>query len=103
MAFRDLLGNARLIKDATSVQHGIFDKSASLGHDLIMFDNIIEAPGHRVATNLLTRPRLCEALQIEPEDFIDLLGWAMNNPTEPKLAVIVPLLFAEKFPEGHQI
>ena len=92
MAFRDLLGNARLIKDATSVQHGIFDKSASLGHDLIMFDNIVEAPGHRVATNLLTRPRLCEALQIEPEDFIDLLGWAMNNPTEPQIASYGPVM-----------
>ncbi len=92
MAFRDLLGKAEIISEPTSVQHGIFDKSASVGHELLLFDNILEAPGHRVATNLLTRPRLCDALQIEPEDFIDLLGWAMENPSNPEIVENGPVL-----------
>ena len=72
--------------------HGIFDTSVSHNHGLLLFDNIIECPGHRVATNLLTRPRLCEALQIKPEEFIDLLGSAMNDPSEPKLVSNGPVL-----------
>ena len=85
MAFRDLLGAATVIDESTSILHGVFDKSKSTGHDLLLFENLQEAPGHRIAVNLLTRPRLCAALSIEPEDFIDLLGWAMKNPSEPKL------------------
>ena len=85
MAFRDLLGAASIISEPTSVLHGIFDKSKSVGHELLVFENLLEAPGHRVAVNFLTRPRLCAALSIEPEDFIDLLGWAMTNPGEPKI------------------
>ena len=92
MAFRDLLGKAELISQETSVLHGIFDTSVSHNHELLLFDNIIECPGHRVATNLLTRPRLCEALQIKPEEFIDLLGSAMNDPSEPKLVSNGPVL-----------
>ena len=71
MAFRDLLSAATEINDKTSVLHGVFDKSKASGHDLLVFNDIKEAQGHRVAVNLLTRPRLCAALGIEPEDFID--------------------------------
>ena len=80
MAFRDLLGAASIIDEPTSILHGVFDKSKSTGHDLLVFENLVETPGHKIAVNLLTRPRLCAALSIEPEDFIDLLGWAMENP-----------------------
>jgi len=92
MAFRDLLGAADIVDEPTSVLHGVFDKSKSTGHDLLLFENLIEAPGHRVAVNLLTRPRLCAALSIEPEDFIDLLGWAMTNPGVPQLVESGPVL-----------
>tara|TARA_B100000989_G_scaffold298850_1_gene290460 strand:+ start:2883 stop:4148 length:1266 start_codon:yes stop_codon:yes gene_type:complete len=92
MAFRDLLSAAVEIDETTSVLHGVFDKSKSTGHDLLVFNNILEADGHRVAVNLLTRPRLCSALGIPPEDFIDLLGWAMKNPMEPKIVETGPVL-----------
>ena len=68
MAFRDLLGAARIVSEPTSVLHGIFDASNNSGHELLLFDELIEAPGHRVALNLLTRKRLCFALNIEPEE-----------------------------------
>ena len=92
MAFRDLLGAATIIAEPTSVLHGIFDKSKSTGNELLIFENLIEAPGHRVAVNILTRPRLCAAFGIEPEDFIDLLGWAMENPGVPKFVESGPVM-----------
>ena len=92
MAFRDLLDSARTISEPTSVLHGIFDKSCSLNHQLLLFDNIIEAPGHRVALNLLTRNELCKGLSIAPEEFIDLLGSAMGELGEPKIVENGPVL-----------
>ena len=92
MAFRDLLGAASIVSEPTSVLHGVFDKSKSTGHELLLFENLIEAPGHKIAVNLLTRPRLCAALSIEPEEFIDLLGWAMNNPSEPNIVDSGPVM-----------
>ena len=92
MAFRDLLGAASIIDEPTSILHGVFDKSKSTGHDLLVFENLVETPGHKIAVNLLTRPRLCAALSIEPEDFIDLLGWAMENPRDPKIVEFGPVL-----------
>lgn len=92
MAFRDLLGAASIVDEPTSVLHGIFDKSNSTGHDLLVFENLIEAPGHKIALNLLTRPRLCEALSIEPEQFVDLLGWAMENPGTPRIVESGPVM-----------
>ncbi len=96
MAFRDLLGAATIIDEPTSVLHGVFDKSKSTGHNLLVFENLVETPGHRIAVNLLTRPRLCKALSIEPEQFIDLLGWAMNNPATPTIVDSGPVM------EEHQ-
>ena len=92
MAFRDLLGAATIIDEPTSVLHGVFDKSKSTGHNLLVFENLIETPGHKIAVNLLTRPRLCKALSIEPEQFVDLLGWAMNNPATPKIVDVGPVM-----------
>ncbi len=48
MAFRDLLGAATIIDEPTSVLHGVFDKSKSTGHNLLVFENLIETPGHRI-------------------------------------------------------
>jgi len=104
MAFRDLLGAASIITEPTSVLHGIFDKSKSTGNELLIFENLIEAPGHRVAVNLLTRPRLCAALAIEPEDFIDLLGWAMENPRDPRIVESGPVMECpQKVPDLTQL
>ena len=104
MAFRDLLGAASIITEPTSVLHGIFDKSKSTGNELLIFENLIEAPGHRVAVNLLTRPRLCAALAIEPEDFIDLLGWAMENPRDPRIVESGPVMECpQEFPDLTQL
>ena len=34
---------------------------------------------------MLTRDRLCEAIGIKPEVYIDTLAWAMKNPSTPEL------------------
>ena len=52
---------------------------------MTVFDNITECPGHRAAVNMLTRDRLCAAIGIEPEAYIDTLGWAMDHPSQPVL------------------
>ena len=52
---------------------------------MTVFDNIAECPGHRAAVNMLTRDRLCAAIGIEPEAYIDTLGWAMDHPSEPEM------------------
>ena len=54
-------------------------------HSLTVFEQIIEAPGHKAAVNLLTRERLCQAIGITPEQYIDTLAWAMENPSQPIL------------------
>ena len=41
MAFRDLLGAAKVIEEPTSILHGVFDKSKSTGHDLLVFENLV--------------------------------------------------------------
>ena len=74
MAFRDHLSAATTEKDAVSVIHGMFEYSRNNGHPLTIFENISECPGHRAAINLLTRERLCAAIGISPEDYIDTLG-----------------------------
>ena len=52
---------------------------------MLLFENISETPGHRAAVNLLTRERLCAAIGISPEEYIDTLAWAMENPSTPVL------------------
>jgi UbiD family decarboxylase len=52
---------------------------------MLLFENITETPGHRAAVNLLTRERLCAAIGITPEEYIDTLAWAMENPSTPIL------------------
>ena len=34
---------------------------------------------------MLTRDRLCEAIGIQPEVYIDTLAWAMKNPSSPEI------------------
>ena len=85
MAFRDHLKFAQTNSEPVSLIHGMWEVSKQQGHPLLIFDNISECPGHRAAVNLLTRDRLCEAIGISPEEYIDTLAWAMENPSEPKL------------------
>jgi len=85
MAFRDALGAATIVSDTVSLIHEIFDISRAKGHELLLFESIEQSPGHRAAINLLTRSRLCAALDIKAEDFLDLLQWAMNNPSTPEI------------------
>ena len=83
MAFRDHLTHARLVQDETSLIHGVWNYSRENNHPMLLFDNISEAKGQKIAVNMLTRDRLCEAIGIEPGVYIDTLAWAMKNPSEP--------------------
>ena len=86
MAFRDHLGAAKEEAAPTSLIHGMWNHSRASNHDLTLFTQISESPGHRAAINILTHSdRLCESIGISPEQYIDTLGWAMNNPSEPIL------------------
>ncbi len=99
MAFRDHLGAAEIVSDPVSVIHGMWEYSRQKNHPLLLFENISETPGHRAAVNLLTRERLCAAIGITPEEYIDTLAWAMDNPSVPK---IVPNDEAECFENRQQ-
>ena len=94
MAFRDHLGAAETITQPVSLIHGMWEYSKANQHPLLVFENILETPGHKAAVNLLTRERLCAAIGISPEEYIDTLAWAMENPSEP---IIVPSKDAECF------
>ena len=94
MAFRDHLGAAETISQPISLIHGMWEYSKGNQHPLLVFENILETPGHKAAVNLLTRERLCAAIGISPEEYIDTLAWAMENPSEP---IIVDAKEAECF------
>jgi UbiD family decarboxylase len=85
MAFRDHLGAATVETSEVSLIHGMLHHSRASGHAMTVFENITECPGHRAAVNMLTRDRLCAAIGIEPEAYIDTLGWAMGHPSTPVL------------------
>ena len=94
MAFRDHLGAAVSVNEPISLVHGLWRWSYANGGAMAVFESLEEAPGHRAAVNMLTRDRLCAAIGIEPEAYIDTLGWAMANPQEP---VMVPESEAEVY------
>ena len=63
-----------------SVAHHAFTIDDT-GHPMLLAEAPIEAPGHRVALNVLRRDRLCEGLGIEPpSSSISRLG--MANPQD---------------------
>ena len=66
MAFRDHLTHARLVQEETSLIHGVWNYSRDQNHPMLLFENISESKGQRIAVNMLTRDRLCEAIGIEP-------------------------------------
>ena len=85
MAFRDLLAGAIEINEEISVNHGMLNHSKSINHEAVVFNNITEAEGMRSAINVLARDRLCSIFEISPGELIDILAWAMKNPTDPEL------------------
>ena len=85
MAFRDLLAGAIEINEEISVNHGMLNHSKSINHEAVVFNNITEAEGMRSAINVLARDRLCSIFEISPGELIDILAWAMKNPTDPEV------------------
>lgn len=85
MAFRDLLDGAIEINEEISVNHGMLTHSKSINHEAVVFNNITEAEGMRSAINVLARDRLCSIFEISPGELIDILAWAMKNPTDPEV------------------
>ena len=85
MAFRDLLAGAIEINEEISVNHGMLNHSKSINHEAVVFNNITEAEGMRSAINVLARDRLCSIFEISPGELIDILAWAMENPTDPEV------------------
>ena len=83
MAFRDMLEGVHRIDDSVSVNYDMMDTSVSMGNIPLVFNNISETPGHRAALNVLERSRLCEMFDVGPGELIDILAWAMENPSEP--------------------
>ncbi len=97
MAFRDHLEGAHSPSGTISCIHGLFDLSHELGHALILAKDVAEAPGHAAAVNVLSRERLCAVLGIDAGELIDILGSAVENPTEPVFVDGGPVL--ENAPE----
>lgn len=85
VGFRELVDGSRVIDTPVSVNFDMREESETSGNEAILFSDIIEAPGHRATMNVLTRQRLCEAFEVEPGELIDILSWAMENPSEPVL------------------
>ena len=85
MGFRELVSGCRVSDVPISVNFDMKEESETSGNEPILFNEIIESPGHRAAMNILTRQRLCEAFEVQPGELIDILSWAMENPSEPVL------------------
>ena len=98
MAFRDYIGSAQLFDDSVSCINDLFKLSNSLNNDAVVASNIIEAPGHRVAMNILSRENLCHHLNQNPGELIDTLDWAMTNRSEPDIISKGPVLDVKQDP-----
>ena len=61
MGFREFVDGIRIVKDPISVKYDMKIASESSGNEPLLFSEIIESPGQRAVTNILTRHRLCEA------------------------------------------
>ena len=85
MAFRDLLAGATEVDEAISVNHDMLNYSNSIDHKAVVFNKIKETDGLRSALNVLARDRLCDVVDVNPGELIDILEWAMKNPVEPKI------------------
>ena len=73
VAFREHLDNAEIISSPISCKYEINNDSRAYGDSPIMYTNLIEAPGHIAALNLLTRKGLCVSMNCTPSELIDYL------------------------------
>jgi len=85
MAFRDHLAGGHEHHEQVSCVHDFFDLSCELAHELLIFNDVKEAKGHRAALNVLSRDRLCARLDMTPGEVVDLLGRGMNARSKPVL------------------
>ena len=83
MSFRDLLHDVENIEVRTSVIHEMLNYSVTNGNKPLLFTNIVESQGHKAAMNVLTRERICKTFDVTPGELIDMMAWAMKNPSDP--------------------
>ena len=85
MGFREMLQGVQVVDELVSVRHEMLERSMVSDHRPLLLTNVKESPGHRAALNIIDRDRLCESFGVEPGELIDILAWAMDNPSEPVL------------------
>lgn len=85
MGFREMLQGVQVVDELVSVRHEMLERSMASDHRPLLLTNVKESPGHRAALNIIDRDRLCETFGVEPGELIDILAWAMDNPSEPVL------------------
>lgn len=85
MGFREMLQGVQVVDELVSVRHEMLERSMASDHRPLLLTNVKESPGHRAALNIIDRDRLCESFGVEPGELIDILAWAMDNPSEPVL------------------
>ena len=85
MAFRDLLEGVGRDTTPVSVNLEMCDRASAAEGIGVVYNDVIEAPGHRAALDVLVRDRLCEVFSVSPGELIDVLAWGMANPEHPVL------------------
>ena len=85
MGFREMLQGVQIVDELVSVRNEMLERSMASDHRPLLLTNVKESPGHRAALNIIDRDRLCESFGVEPGELIDILAWAMDNPSEPVL------------------
>jgi UbiD family decarboxylase len=85
MAFRDLLEGVGRDTAPISVDLEMRDRAFAAGGMGVVYSDVIEAPGHSAALDVLVRDRLCEIFSVSPGELIDVLAWGMANPEPPVL------------------
>ncbi len=85
MGFREMLRGVQVVDELVSVRHEMLERSMASEHRPLLLTNVKESPGHRAALNIIDRHRLCDSFGVEPGELIDILAWAMKNPSEPVL------------------
>ena len=85
MGFREMLQGVQVVDELVSVRHEMLERSMASDYRPLLLTNVKESPGHRAALNIIDRDRLCESFGVEPGELIDILAWAMDNPSEPVL------------------
>ena len=85
MAFRELLEGVSRDTAPVSVDLEMRDRTSATGGMGVVYSDVIEAPGHSAALDVLVRDRLCEVFSVSPGELIDVLAWGMANPEHPVL------------------